>query len=79
MGHSVILSGKPFLDGSQYGGFLYFRPTFQVKVRFSPEIISARGGFWNGYFIFVECWQSGSASSSFSLCRPSNEMGNAMG
>lgn len=29
MGHTVILSGKPFLGGTQYGGFLYFRSTFQ--------------------------------------------------
>jgi hypothetical protein len=31
MGHTVILSGKPFLGGTQYGGFLYFRHTFQVN------------------------------------------------
>ena len=30
MGHTVILSGKPFLGGTQYGGFLFFRHTFQV-------------------------------------------------
>jgi hypothetical protein len=30
MGHSVILSAKPFLSGTQYGGFIYFRHTFQV-------------------------------------------------
>ena len=30
MDHSVILSGKDFLDGIDYGGFLYIRHTFQV-------------------------------------------------
>ena len=32
MGHTVILSAKPFLGGTQYGGFLYFRHTFQVSI-----------------------------------------------
>ena len=47
MGYSIILSGSQFLASTDFGGFLYFRHTFQVdfgkkfpinleKLTFSP-------------------------------------------
>ncbi|TRY74841.1 hypothetical protein TCAL_04497 [Tigriopus californicus] len=31
LGYTTILSGKPFLDSTDYGGFLYIKPTFQSR------------------------------------------------
>lgn len=31
LGYTTILSGKPFLDSTDYGGFLFIKPTFQSQ------------------------------------------------